>query len=443
MTLREKIGQMTQVEKNSITPDQVRRHAIGSVLSGGGGNPQPNTPQTWRDMVVAFREAARGSRLGIPLIYGVDAVHGHNNVVGATIFPHNIGLGAARDPDLVRRVARATAREVAATGVRWNFAPAVSIRKDIRWGRTYEGFGQDVELVSELAAAYVEGLNGTDWSAPDAVLASVKHYVADGATTYGSSTRIDRNEVDLERTDRTLANAHLEAGMLELLAQDAWTIDQGVSDISERELREVFLPPYRAAIDAGALNVMASYSSWGGCRLHAHHYLLTDVLKGELAFAGFVVSDWEAIDQIDPDFSVCVERSINAGLDMVMVPFRFERFMDTLQTLVESGRVEEARVDEAVRRILAVKARRAARRSSRTSTTSCRWNRAWCARSSPVKPPPTSDCTAAVGRSRGWAVKAASRPERPSWTGSVNTGRIWISRTRSTPPARHGLRSAS
>ena len=357
MTLREKIGQMTQVEQNSITPDEVRRHAIGSVLSGGGGNPSPNTPETWRAMVMSFRDAARKSRLGIPLIYGSDAVHGHNNVVGATIFPHNIGLGATRDADLVRRIARATAREAAATGVHWNFAPAVSIPKDIRWGRTYEGYGQDAELVSDLGAAYVEGLRGRDWSEPDAVLPSVKHYVGDGATTHGTSTRIDRSALDAAADDATLANAKLDAGMIELLELGAWTIDQGVAEIDETELREVFLAPYRAAIDAGALNVMASYSSWGGLRMHAHAYLLTDVLKGELGFVGFVVSDWEAIDQIDPDFATCVERSINAGLDMVMIPFKYERFMATLEELVETGRVQESRVDDAVRRILAVKAR--------------------------------------------------------------------------------------
>ena len=357
MTLREKIGQMTQVEKNSITPAQVRDHAIGSVLSGGGGNPEPNTPETWRAMVMGFRDAALESRLGVPLIYGVDAVHGHNNVRGATIFPHNIGLGATRDADLVRRIARATALEVAATGVRWDFAPAVSIPKDIRWGRTYEGYAQDPDIVSELAVAFVEGLKGDDWSAPDAVLPSVKHYVADGATTFGTSTRMDRSAIDAPETDRTLANAHMDEGMRDLLERGAWTIDQGIAEISEDELRSIALAPYKAAIDAGALNVMASYSSWGGLRMHAHRYLLTDVLKGELGFEGFVVSDWEAIDQIDPDLEICVERSIGAGIDMVMVPFEFERFMDTLERLVHDGRVDEARVDDAVRRILVAKAR--------------------------------------------------------------------------------------
>ncbi|MFO8149746.1 MAG: glycoside hydrolase family 3 N-terminal domain-containing protein [Trueperaceae bacterium] len=355
MTLREKIGQMTQAEKNSVTPDDVREHALGSVISGGGGNPEPNTPAAWRDMVVGFRRAARESRLGIPLLYGVDAVHGHNNVVGATIFPHNVGLGAVGDADLVRRIGRATAVEVAATGVRWNFAPAVSVPVDVRWGRTYEGYGQDPELVGRLAAAYVEGLRGDRWDAPDAVLPSVKHYLADGAARHGSSTRWDRAAVKSVADDPTLANAHLAADFLEVLDRGAWTIDQGVVEFDERTLRETFLPPYRAAIDAGALNVMASYGSWNGLRMHEQRTLLTDVLKGELGFEGFVVSDWAAIDQIHADPAVCVERSIDAGIDMVMVPFDWRRFMDLLEAAVERGVVPLERIDDAVRRILTAK----------------------------------------------------------------------------------------
>ncbi len=354
MTLREKIGQMTQVETNSITPDEVRRHAIGSVLSGGGGNPEPNTPEAWRAMVTAFEAASRQSRLGVPMIYGVDAVHGHNNVVGATIFPHNIGLGAAGDEDLVRRIGRATALEVAATGVRWDFAPAVSIPLDVRWGRTYEGYAQDAALVSRLAAAFVAGLRGDDWDRPDAVLPSVKHFVADGATRFGTSTRLDRIRVE---QDRTLANAGVDDGMRRLIDAGAWTIDQGAAEGDEAWLREVALPPYRACLEAGALNVMASYSSWNGVRMHAHRELLTDLLKGELGFGGFVVSDWEGIELIDPDYDAAVEASVNAGVDMSMVPFDYLRFMDTLERLVGEGRVSEARIDDAARRILAVKAR--------------------------------------------------------------------------------------
>jgi beta-glucosidase len=356
MTLREKIGQMTQAEKNSVTPDEVRRHGLGSVLSGGGGNPEPNTPAAWREMVLGFRRAASESRLGIPLIYGVDAVHGHNNVVGATIFPHNVGLGAIGDADLVRRIGRATAIETAATGVRWTFAPAVSIPLDVRWGRTYEGYGQDADLVGRLAAAAVAGLQGNGAASPDAVLACVKHYLADGAARYGTSTRWDRSEVASAADDPTLANAHLAAGFLEVLDRGAWTIDQGDVDVDERAMR-VFLEPYRASIAAGAGTVMASYGSWRGLRMHEHRSLLTDVLKGELGFDGFVVTDWAAIDQLHPDFDVCVARSVGAGVDMVMVPFDYRRFMDTLEAAVERGAVPLARIDDAVRRILTVKAR--------------------------------------------------------------------------------------
>jgi beta-glucosidase len=357
LTLREKIGQMTQAETHSVTPDDVRRHALGSVISGGGGNPSPNSPATWRAMVEGLLEASRESRLGIPLLYGVDAVHGHNNVVGATIFPHNINLGAVGDAELVRRIGRATALETAATGVRWTFAPAVSVPLDVRWGRTYEGYGQDPDLVGRLAAALVEGLRGSDWSSPDAVLPSVKHYLADGAARHGTSRRWDRDALRSVADDPTLANARVDHSFLELLERGAWTIDQGDAEVDERTLREVHLAPYRAALDAGALNVMASYSSLNGHRLHGHAHLLDEVLKGELGFEGFVVSDWAAIDQLHPDYDVCVERSINAGIDMVMVPFDVVRFMDALEGAVERGAVPIERIDDAVRRILSVKAR--------------------------------------------------------------------------------------
>ncbi|WP_019586715.1 glycoside hydrolase family 3 protein [Deinococcus apachensis] len=353
MTLGEKIGQMTQAEKNSVRRGDVARLGLGSVLSGGGGSPKPNTPEAWREMVTGFIRESLASPVGIPLLYGVDAVHGHNNVVGATIFPHNIGLGATRDPDLVRRIGRATALEVAATNVRWDFAPAVSLPQDLRWGRTYEGYSQDPALVSDLAVAYIEGLRGEGWDSPTSVLPSVKHYVADGATAFGTSTRVNRLGVTL---DHTLALARTGEGMRSLLNQGAWQIDQGDSPIDEATLRSVHLPPYRAAIEAGVLNVMASYSSWQGLKMHAHRSLLTDVLKGELGFQGFVVSDWEAIDQLHPgDYASCVADAVNAGVDMVMVPFDYERFIHTLRAEVEAGRVSGARIDDAVRRILTAK----------------------------------------------------------------------------------------
>ncbi|MFC4638400.1 glycoside hydrolase family 3 protein [Deinococcus hohokamensis] len=353
MTLDEKIGQMTQPEKNSVRPGDVARLALGSVLSGGGGNPEPNTPASWRAMVSAFQDEALTSRLNIPLIYGVDAVHGHNNVVGATIFPHNIGLGATRDAELVRRIGRATALEVAATDVRWSFAPAVSIPQDLRWGRSYEGYSQDPAVVSALATALVEGFKGEGWRSPTSILPSVKHYLADAATTWGTSRRVDRTALN---TDRTLATAQMGQSTVELLDLGAWQIDQGDTEIDEATLRAVHLPPYRAAIEAGALNVMASYSSWQGLKMHAHRYLLTDVLKGELGFEGFVVSDWEGIDQIHPgDYGRCVVDAVNAGIDMVMVPFDYERFITCLRGAVQAGEVSETRIDDAVRRILGAK----------------------------------------------------------------------------------------
>ncbi|WP_103130077.1 glycoside hydrolase family 3 protein [Deinococcus aerius] len=354
MTLGEKIGQMTQAEKNSVRRGDVARLGLGSVLSGGGGSPKPNTPEAWRAMVGEFIRESLASPVGIPLLYGVDAVHGHNNVLGATIFPHNIGLGATRDPALVRRIGRATALEVAATNVRWDFAPAVSIPQDLRWGRTYEGYSQDPALVTELATAYVEGLRGDRWDSPTSVLPSVKHYVADGATAFGTSKRV--NELGM-MFDQTLALARTGESLTKLRRLGAWQIDQGDSPIDEATLRAIHLPPYGAAIEAGALNVMASYSSWRGLRMHAHRYLLSGVLKGELGFQGFVVSDWEAIDQIHPgDYPRCVADAVNAGVDMVMVPFDPERFIRTLRAEVEAGRVSGARIDDAVRRILTAKA---------------------------------------------------------------------------------------
>lgn len=362
MTLAEKIGQMTQPEKNSVKPGDVARLGLGSVLSGGGGNPDPNTPSSWRAMVSGFVEESLSSRLQIPLIYGVDAVHGHNNVVGATIFPHNIGLGAAGDAELARRIGRATALEVAATDVRWDFAPAVSVPQDVRWGRSYEGYSQDPAVVSALAAAFTLGLRGDAWDAPTAVLPSVKHFVADAATTWGSSRRVDRSALG---SDRTLAIAQMGQSFVELLDLGAWQIDQGDSEIDEEILRAVHLAPYRAVLATGALNVMASYSSWQGQKLHGHRYLLTDVLKGELGFQGFVVSDWEGVDQLGGgqtgsdqpgnDHGARIAQAINAGIDMVMVPFEYERFIENLTRAVEAGQVPVSRIDDAARRILRAK----------------------------------------------------------------------------------------
>ena len=340
MTLAEKIGQMTQVDVRAITLDEIANNFIGSVLSGGGANPIPNAPAAWAEMVRNCQQAARQTRLGIPLIYGVDAVHGHNNLKGAVIFPHNIGLGATRDPALVEKVARITALETIATGVHWNFAPTVAVPQDIRWGRTYEGFSENTYLVSQLGTAYLRGLQNVDGKPnlahPHTILGSVKHFVGDGGTTWGSTPRY--NWIDWWKIEG-----------------ENWSIDQGNTEVGEATLRAVHLPPYQAAIEAEARNIMVSYSSWNGLKMHAHKYLLTQVLKGELDFTGFLVSDWLAVNQLDPDYYTAAVTAINAGLDMIMVPLEYQRFISTLTRAVERGDVSIDRIDDAVSRILKVK----------------------------------------------------------------------------------------
>lgn len=337
MTLAEKVGQMTQVDQRAVEPADLTRWLIGSVLSGGGANPTPNSPRNWATMVSSFREAALRTRLGIPLIYGADAVHGHSNVVGATIFPHNIGLGATRDPLLVERIGRATALETSATGVFWNFAPCIAVPQDIRWGRTYEGYSEDHELVGELGAAYVRGLQG-ELGSPGTTLACPKHFVGDGATVWGTSQHYPWLSDDWQAPDQR------------------YKIDQGDVPLDEVTLRRVHLAPYLAAIESGARSIMVSFSSWNGDKMHGHRYLLTDVLKEEIGFSGLLVSDWRAIDQLSADYYECVVLAVNAGLDMIMVPFEYQHFITTLTTAIEKGDVPMSRVDDAVRRILTAKA---------------------------------------------------------------------------------------
>lgn len=328
MTLEEKLGQMTLVEKGAVTPDIVADVGIGAVLSGGGGSPRPNTPAAWREMVGGFQEAARSTRLGIPVLYGVDAVHGHNNLRGAVIFPHNVGLGATRDPALVEAIGRATAIETAATDIRWTYAPVLAVPQDIRWGRSYEAFGEDPALVSELGAALVRGLQGDDLTAETAVLATPKHWVGDGGTGWDTSTA------------------------------PGYRIDQGVTTADEQALRDTHIAPYPASFEAGAITVMASYSSWEHGKVHGDAYLLTEVLRDELGFTGLVVSDWGAVDQVAAgDYYGSVVQSINAGIDLVMVPTDFDLFLTALRGAVEQGDIPAERIDEAVGRILAVKFR--------------------------------------------------------------------------------------
>ncbi|HEY4393743.1 MAG TPA: glycoside hydrolase family 3 protein, partial [Polyangia bacterium] len=323
MTLDEKIGQMTQIDKNAATlrdGHEINQYFLGSVLSGADSLPKPNEPATWVTMTDRFQTHALSTRLGIPIIYGVDAVHGDGDVKGTVLFPHNIGLGATRNPDLVQKAARVTAVETAGTGVRWTFAPCIAVARDERWGRTYESFGESPELAELLGPAAVRGFQEAPASEADsAVLATAKHFLGDGGTAGGK--------------------------------------DQGDTKISEEELRKLHLPGYLACIKAGVGSVMVSYSSWNGTPMHGNKALITDLLKGELGFSGFVVTDWSAIDKMSKDYKQDVEVSINAGIDMVMVPNRTREFIADLKELVTAGRVPMARIDDAVRRILRQKAR--------------------------------------------------------------------------------------
>ena len=323
MTLDEKIGQLVQVDSAALKDKaDVQKYFLGSVLSGGGSDPADNRPETWLKFANEFQAQALQTRLKIPLLYGVDAVHGHNNIDGAVIFPHDIGLGAAHNPELAARAARVTAEEVAGTGIHWAFGPCVAVAQDIRWGRTYESFSDDPALVSELGAAQVRGLQ-TPLANGFTVLACPKHFLADGGTQNG--------------------------------------VDQGNTICDEATLRKTFLPPYAAAVKAGAKSIMVSFSSWNGVKMHGNKYLLTDVLKGELGFKGFLVSDWAAIDQISPDYKNDIEQSLNAGLDMVMIPNgpgqknNYVEFIAGLKELVAAGRVPQSRIDDAVKRILRAK----------------------------------------------------------------------------------------
>lgn len=346
MTLAEKVGQMTQADMSYLVDEaDITDYFLGSVLSGGGSDPTPeNRFEDWREMLERFQSRALETRLGIPLLYGVDAVHGHANVVGAVVFPHNIGLGAARDPDLVEKVYRATAIEVRATGINWNFAPCVTVPRDERWGRTYEGFSEDPQLVATLGAAAVRGLQGEGLGDPLGVLACAKHFVGDGGTAYGTGA-----------PKEDLPDSVFEESGSPGEEVERWPLDRGDVRLDEATLRELHLPGYVTAVGAGVGSIMPSFSSWNGEKMSGHEYMLTDVLKGELGFEGFLVSDWAAIDELPGDYESDVERAINAGMDMVMVPDKYREFHATLQRLVEAGRVPMERIDDAVRRILRVK----------------------------------------------------------------------------------------
>ena len=336
MSLEEKAGQMTQAERGAITtPGDIASYDLGSLLSGGGSTPTPNTAAAWAKMIDSFQLRAQATRFQIPLIYGVDAVHGHNNLAGATIMPHNIGIGATRDPRLAQKTGAVTASEVRATGVPWDFAPCLCVTRDERWGRSYESFGEDPALVKSMETM-IQGLqgaaNGKDLKDDDKVLATAKHFVGDGGTAYGSSTT------------------------------GTYTVDQGVTTVTRQQLEAIHLAPYQAAVDRGIGTVMPSYSSLdivgdglGPVKMHARADMINGVLKGRMGFDGFVISDWNAIDQLPGDYASHVDTAVNAGVDMMMVPYSYKDFSSTLIAEVKAGHVSEKRIDDAVSRILTQK----------------------------------------------------------------------------------------
>jgi beta-glucosidase len=337
MTVEEKIGQMTQIDQQFLdTIQDIADYGIGSLLSGGGSHPDTNHFEAWTDLYDEYQRVALSSRLGIPLIYGIDAVHGHNNVHGATIFPHNVGLGCANDYEVCRKVSEATAVEVAATGINWNFSPCIAIAEDERWGRHYEGYSEDVEIVTNMGVASIEGYQTkTLGSSNISVVACAKHFIGDGATEWG--TGMD-NQPD--------------------------KIDRGNALISDSLIRAKYLPPYIAAIEAGVGTVMASFNSINGLKCHANGYLFNDLLKGELSFDGFVISDWQGIDEIPGDYKSDIINSVNAGVDMIMVPGaviwggeHYKTFISLFKESFDEGLITEERIDDAVRRILRIKFR--------------------------------------------------------------------------------------
>ena len=328
MSLEDKVGQVIMGEIQCVKPKDLKRYRLGAVLNGGGSFPGKDkhaSAADWLALADAYHLASidrDDGRPVIPVIWGTDAVHGHNNVFGATLYPHNIGLGATANPELLRRIGAATAREVAATGIYWNFAPTLAVPRNDRWGRTYEGYSENPFLVAELGAALIEGMQGAvgrDFMAPGRVLATAKHFLGDGGTKDG--------------------------------------VDQGNTVTREEELVRIHAAGYRTALASGAQTVMASFSSWNGLKMHANPYLLQDALKGAMGFDGLVLGDWDGHAQIPGCKPHDCPQAFNAGVDMFMVPKRWKRLYRSLLRQVERGEITGERLDGAVRRILRVKLR--------------------------------------------------------------------------------------
>ena len=328
MSLGDKIGQIIMGEIQHVSPDDVRRYRLGAVLNGGGSFPGGNRhalAEDWLALADAYHEASvdrDDGRPAIPVIWGTDAVHGANNVFGATLFPHNIGLGAAANPELLKRIGAATAREVAATGIYWNFAPTLAVPRNDRWGRTYEGYSEHPDIVAELGAALIEGMQGAaggDFMAPGRVLATAKHFLGDGGTANG--------------------------------------VDQGDARVGEAELIRIHAAGYRTALKAGVQTVMASFNSWNGLKMHANPYLLEGALKGAMGFDGFVIGDWDAHSQIPGCMPDDCPEAFRAGVDMYMAPKLWKELRRNLLRQARRGEIAAKRLNDAVRRILRVKLR--------------------------------------------------------------------------------------
>ena len=316
MTLDEKIGQMTQAAVDFAKPADVRNAQLGSVLSGGDEVPVPATAENWATLYDDLQRAALSTRLGIPILFGIDAVHGHDYVYGATIFPHNIGLGATRDQSLVERIGHATAVEMAATGMDWTYSPCVAVTRDNHWGRVYESFGEVPELPT-MMTSLISGLQGTRLSDSTSIMATAKHYIGDGGTNGG--------------------------------------VNEGEMSVSEPELRALYLPPYQEAVRRNVSAVMISYSSWNGVKAHANRYLISDVLKSELGFQGIVMTDWDGIERLDGSYGYSaydVRTSINAGIDLVMAVKDYYWFAQLVRQEVANGGISIDRINDATRRIL-------------------------------------------------------------------------------------------
>ncbi|MEC7534479.1 MAG: glycoside hydrolase family 3 N-terminal domain-containing protein [Pseudomonadota bacterium] len=329
MTVEQKVGQIIQADIASVTPEDVRRYRLGSVLNGGNSGPGGDDlapAEKWLELADAFYDASMDVAVGepaIPIVWGTDAVHGHSNIIGATIFPHNVGLGATRDPELIERIGQVTAVEIRVTGQEWTFAPTVAVPQDYRWGRAYEGYSSDPSLVAAYVGSMIRGLQGPPSTSPilagPYVAASTKHYLADGGTTDGR--------------------------------------DQGDAAISELELRLIHGAPYIPAIENGVATIMTSFSSWNGVKLSAHRGLVTDVLKGRMKFDGMVITDWNAHGQVAGCSNASCPRAVDAGIDMFMAPDSWRMFYDSTLAQVRDGTIAMDRLDDAVARVLRLKER--------------------------------------------------------------------------------------